>query len=296
MMSGTLGVSAGLMCGGWPVHMMRKCWCTAPCGCLSSLFKAAPFCPPFYATASPGCSAAGMLLLAAATLGHACAAQLLLLLQPSAAGAKGGAEGVSPLHQAAEGGHTAIMQAVLAAMPGAVYLKSHAACSPLLHAASKAQSAAVRLLLDKAPAVATDASRTRGGLPLHMAALATTVGAEEEAVVETLTLLLEAAPETATAVDFEGETALYWATASRSEAAVRLLLAKAPAAAMVASHTGVLPVRLPGYSASRPANPPNACCLPAQTCRLQGRCSVEQHPKHYRRAFLSSRVHLRQGT
>ncbi|KAI7846229.1 hypothetical protein COHA_000299 [Chlorella ohadii] len=179
-----------------------------------------------------------------AALGNGCTAQLLLLLQPAAASVKGGIQEASPLHHAAEGGHIAIMRAILSAMPGAVHLKSHTNCSPLLYAASTAQPAAVRLLLELAPAAAVHASSSTGALPLHMAATADQLGADDAAVEETVWLLLAAAPDSAMAVDFQGETALYWGTAARCQAAVRLLLAAAPAAATVANDSGCLPVHM----------------------------------------------------
>lgn len=188
-----------------------------------------------------------MLLLAAATLGHACTAQLLLLLQQGAAAVKGGPEWwdpTTPLHLAAQRGFVDVIRAILAAMPAATRLSAVKGRLLLHEAAEEAEPAAVQLLLQADPASAL-CPMDGGKLPIHLAA-GGCVRVGEQEMAATLRLLLAAAPETAAAVcssDY-GWSPLHLASIKGFEAAVRVLLEAAPAMAAVGDEDGSLPAHL----------------------------------------------------
>lgn len=215
------------------------------------------------------CPPAGLLLLAAAQLGLACAAQLCLLLQPSAATTQGGPHRDTPLHLAALSGDVATVRAVLETLPAAAATGNLDGQLPLHLAAMGGCAEAVSLILAAHPAAVTCADSS-SNLPIHHACL--------DAPAEVVQMLLDAAPETATAVGGDagsqpihcaasnaaavrvllacpgvtptakskvGATALHNAAAAEDGfAALELLVAAAPEACRMAGHDGWLPVHV----------------------------------------------------
>ncbi len=220
-----------------------------------------------------GCTAA--LLQAAAVLGNASAAQQLLLIDPSVLAGEVISER-SPAQLAADSFHgAAVLGLLLEAAPNlvvwsAVEMEPHQSWTLMHTAAGAGNAEAIRLLLRLAPELAS-ARTDSGHTPLHGAAASRSPAA--------VRLLLEAAPQTAVAYDNDGRLPMHWAAFTGSvdcirllvdagapgldvpdevfkkvplhdaasfngEAAVRLLLARHPAAATVANVDGQLPLHI----------------------------------------------------
>lgn len=221
------------------------------------------------------------LLITAIKLGHVCAAEQLLLLDPRA-GADMQRSDEMPAHVAAtQPNSISVLQLLLAAAPDLLHATStytdelvafETSGWTLMHgAASSGNVEAIRLLLQLAPELAS----TRNGdgeFPLHHAAPSNSPAAVQ--------LLLQAAPRTAAAADSFGWTAAHFAAkrgradnlqilldagvpgpevsstdsclplhlAARcaegeaGAAAIGMLLTVYPAAAQVADHDGYLPL------------------------------------------------------
>lgn len=118
-------------------------------------------------------------MLAAAELGHACAAQQLLLIDAEEALNVGAADtDESPLHQAALWGHAALFKQLLAAAPAAAVANTlhHTAAEggdydawTVMHSAAVGGSAeALQALLELAPGAAAWTTEF-GHTPLHEA-------------------------------------------------------------------------------------------------------------------------------
>ena len=140
----------------------------------------------------------------AASLGHTCALQILLLLDPSAAAATNvGSQ--SPLHVAAHYGHAAAAQLLLAAAPRTASATDCRGWTPLHACACYGSVGVARLLLAAAPGTAAAVDR-RGWTPLHAA-----VRHGHSAAVR---LLLAACPAAAAVQDSAGQTPLQLALSS----------------------------------------------------------------------------------
>jgi len=183
------------------------------------------------------------LLHAAAYLGHAQIARLLLTLAPSSA-ARTDEGGRTPLYEAARGGQPATLRLLIEAAPQLAsvgrpngILPLHVAvCSNIPDCRS---AEVVRLLLAAAPATATAFDLLDGQLPLMCAA--------ENGHLGAMRLLLAAAPEAASMVTVDLEvrnesdgawTALHYAADSGNLDAIRLLLDAAPASAAITTPDG----------------------------------------------------------
>lgn len=176
------------------------------------------------------------------------AVKLLLQAAPALAVHPCDDDGTLPLHlvavakDAEEEAVREIMRLLLQAAPATATTGDRGGETGLHWAAASGHAAAVKALLLAAPEAAHARSRDQA-LPLHLA----TKGegnATEADVEETVQLLLEAAPETALAVDCDGQTALHWAASAGRAAAVRLLLKAAPTAALMADFNGMLPIHV----------------------------------------------------
>lgn len=187
------------------------------------------------------------LLLAAARLGHASAAQQLLLFDPRAnAGHSWSSMSFSfPAHQAAlHSNGAAVLKLLLAAAPELV----HTSCTyedsyghlisdwTLLHSAASSDNiGAVRLLLLLHPELAS-ASNSLGHLPSHVAAFNSSVGA--------LRLLIDAAPETAIAADPKGWLPAHTAAAGCRANCLRILSDAGALSADVPTAEGLLALHI----------------------------------------------------
>ena len=134
-----------------------------------------------------------------------------------------------PLHLAALHGPEAAVRLLLEAAPAAAMAADALGCLPLHWAAQNRRMAAVCLLLEAAPEAASAAAASVW-LPLHYAA----VGGHEL----TVRLLLQAAPQAAMAATAEGWLPLHFAADCGHGAAVRLLLEAAPQAAATITEFG----------------------------------------------------------
>ena len=144
---------------------------------------------------------------------------------------------VEAVSKAAQCGDLPALRRLLAAAPGLALAGDEDSWwgqSPLSHAAHRGQEAAVRLLLEAAPAAAHRADRG-ARLPLHWAACG-----GNEAIVQ---LLLGAAPEACMAADSDGCLPLHLAAQSAErEGVMALLLAAASAGAVLSDSQGMLPL------------------------------------------------------
>ena len=174
------------------------------------------------------------------------AVKLLLQAAPALAVHPCDDDGTLPLHlvavakDAEEEAVREIMRLLLEAAPGTATTGDHDGETGLHWAAASGHAAAVKALLLAAPEAAHARSRDQA-LPLHLATKGE--GNATEADVEE-TVQLEAAPETALAVDCDGQTALHWAASAGRAADVRLLLTAAPTAALMADFNGMLPIHV----------------------------------------------------
>lgn len=158
-------------------------------------------------------------MIAAAQLGHASAAQQLLLLDPAAAHGDAALTEESPLQQAALHGNGLLFKRLLAAAPEAAHticdqhFRYLEVCSPegeeewsLMHSAAEGGCAeAVQALLELAPETASCVT-ARGLTPLHAAC--------DGGNFEAARLLLNAAPQTAAAADAWDRLPLHCACAA----------------------------------------------------------------------------------
>jgi ankyrin repeat protein len=182
----------------------------------------------------PAGSAGARLLLAAALLGFASVAMLILLVDPEAAQCTNSSV-TSPLKEAASNGHTATCQLLLDVGPEAATAAGGGVWVPLHLASLNGHSATCQLLLDRAPASAT-AAGDKGQLPLHLAAMA-----GHTAVCQ---LLLDAALDTATAADDRRFLPLHYAAQQGHTATCQLLVDRAPEAASFTQWQGRTPLQL----------------------------------------------------
>ena len=178
----------------------------------------------------------------AARVGNADAARLLLAAAPQAA-TTADVSGRLPLHSAAPyycqvaevsaSAEAEIVQLLLAAAPQAAMVADNYGRLPLHRALDShaATNEAVLQLLLAAAAGAAMVADQRGWLPLHHAALG-----GREAIVRAL---LATAAHAVLAAAGDGRLPLHWAS---SRAAAQLMLAAAPATAMVHDAQGRLPV------------------------------------------------------
>ncbi|KAI7840359.1 hypothetical protein COHA_005904 [Chlorella ohadii] len=169
---------------------------------------------------------------AAAAAGHTAVVQWLMANVPGISSLMT-THSHTPLHAAAAGGHTALINILLAAMPGIAATPDDCGRPPLLLAAAGGHTPAMAVLLEAVPeAIGTAA--TDGITPL----LAAVKGGHLEAA----RMLLAAAPETAEAVAYGRYTALH--LASNSAPLMELLLQHIPRVASTANFSEQTPLRL----------------------------------------------------
>lgn len=180
--------------------------------------------------------AADGFMQAAAAEGHTEVVRQLLLLSPEDAldSINCGWADSDPLHLAALGGHAAAFQLLLPRQPGALdytcehWFQGEISGWSLVHSAADGGSTAViEALLQLAPG-SPGWHTSRGHLPLHVAC--------RHGNLEAARLLLQAAPQTATAVDDDlGWSPLHHAVGSGDAAIAALLFQAAPEMALVDS-------------------------------------------------------------
>lgn len=133
--------------------------------------------------------------------------------------------GATPLHIAAMCGHEAVVARLLRAAPAAALIQDDFGATPLLHAISHRHAAAARRLLAAAPAAACIVGQGRSPLQYLSS------WAESADELELARLLLESAPELATAAPQRGEPPIRIAAGFGRLGMLRLLLEAAPAGA-----------------------------------------------------------------
>lgn len=190
----------------------------------------------------------------AAAAGDAAAVEHLLGLapDPAAAAAAADGEGNAPAHHAAAGdtpGHVQALKLLLAAAPETALAANHAGGTPIFEAIVADAAEAVQALLECDPRTATSGSdraclMASSLLPIHVAA---TAGGGD-----TVRLLLQAAPASATAPtrDGDGQLPLHLACASLNYLTAPVLASAAPGSVSARNAHGRSPVGLmvPAFS------------------------------------------------
>jgi ankyrin repeat protein len=170
----------------------------------------------------------------AAQNGHTAVVQQLLAAAAEAA-MHATQDGMLPLHVAAQNGHTAVVLQLLAADAGTAMQADIDGWLPLHFAAINGHTAVVQQLLAAAAETAKQAD-ARGWLPLHRAA--------PTGDIEMVQQLLDAFPRAAMLTLPDGRLPLHLAAVIGHTSVVQLLLDAAPEAAMQATQAGQLPLQL----------------------------------------------------